>query len=50
MRAIKALVRKSELIQVKGTKECGGRTKITLVEVVKKDMSIKEVTKDMTSD
>ena len=28
---------------VKGTKEVRGRPKITLVEVVKKEMSIKEV-------
>ena len=33
---------------VKGTKEVRGRPRITLVEVVKNDMSIKEVTKVMT--
>ena len=33
---------------VKGTKEVRGRPRITLVEVVKNDVSIKEVTKVMT--
>jgi hypothetical protein len=35
-REINASVRKSELIQVEGTKEGRGRPKITLIEVVKK--------------
>ena len=43
-------VRKSEFIQVKGTKKGWGRPKITLVEVIKNDMSIKEVTQCMTLD
>ena len=43
-------VRKSEFIQVKGTKKGRGRPKITLVEVIKNDMSIKEVTQCMTLD
>ena len=38
------LVKKSKLIQVKGTKK---GTKITLVEVIKISMSIKRVTKNM---
>ena len=42
--ATNTLVRKSEFIQVKGTKKGRGRPKITLVEVIKNDMSIKEVT------
>ena len=37
------LVRNSELIQVEGTKRGRGRQKITLVEVIKKDMSIREI-------
>ncbi len=40
----------SELIQVKGMKKDRGRPKITLIEVIKKDMSIKDVTKSITSD
>ena len=44
------MIRKSELIQVEGTKKGRGRPKITLVDVVKKDMSIKEVTEAMTTD
>ena len=43
-------IRKSKLIQVKGMKKDRGRPKITLIEVVKKDMSIKDVTKSITSD
>ena len=39
-------VRKSELIQVEATKKGRGRPK--LVEVIKKDMAIKGVTKSMT--
>ena len=35
-RAINALVRKSDLIQVEGTKRCRRRPKITLIEVVKR--------------
>jgi hypothetical protein len=31
-------------------KKCRGKTKITLIEVVKNDMSIKEVAESMTSD
>ena len=38
------LVRKSDLVQVGGMKNNGGRQKITLVEVVKKDMPIRIVT------
>ena len=41
-------MRKSELIQVEGTKKGRGRPKITLIEVVKKDMLIKKITKSMT--
>ena len=44
------LVRNSELIQVEGTKRGRGRQKITLVEVIKKDMSIRELIESMTSD
>ena len=43
-------VSNSELIQVKGTKRGRGRQKITLVEVIKKDMSIRELIENMTSD
>ena len=35
-RVINALVRKSELIQMEGTKEGRGRSKIILIEVIKK--------------
>ena len=42
-------MRKSFLFQVEGTNSARGRPKITLV-VVKTDISIKEVTKSMTSD
>jgi len=44
-----APVKKSEFIQVKGTKKCTKIPKITLVEVIKISMSIKRVTKNMTS-
>ena len=37
------------MIQVKRTKKVRGRPKITLVEVVKKEMWIKEITEAMTS-
>ena len=42
--SINALVRKSELIQVERIKKGRGRPKITLVEVIKKDL----ITKNMT--
>ena len=42
-KSINVPVRKSELIQVEVTKKGRGRPKMTLIEVVKKDMSIKEV-------
>ena len=48
--SINALIRKSKLNQVEGTKKGRGRPKITLLAVVKKDVSIKEVTKAMTAD
>ena len=41
-RTINAIVRKSELIQVEGTKKGRGRPKITLIKVIKKDMLIKK--------
>ena len=43
-------MQKSELIQVEGTEKDRERIKITLVEVVKNDMSIKEATEKMTLD
>ena len=43
-------MRKSDLIQVERMKRGRVRSKIMLVEVVKKDMSIREVTKRMTLD
>ena len=49
-RVIIALVKKSELIQVEVMKKGRGRPKIILVQVIKKDMTIKEVTKSMTID
>ena len=50
-RVINASVRQSEMIQVEGTKKKGrGRPIITLVEVVKKNVSIKEVREVMTSE
>ena len=45
----KTLVRKDELIQVEGTKK-GRNQKITLVEEIKKDISIKKVTESIISD
>lgn len=42
-KAINALLRKSDLIQVEWTKRARGRQKISLVEVVKKEMLTKEV-------
>ena len=42
-KSINVPVRKSELIQVEVTKKGRGRPKMTLIEVVKKDTSIKEV-------
>lgn len=47
---INAQMRKSELIKVEGTKKCRGKPKRKLVELVKKDMSNKEVTKSTTLD
>lgn len=38
------------LIQVEAAKQGRGRSKITLLEVVKKNMSMKEVTKCMVLD
>ena len=49
-RAINAPSRKSELIQVMGMKKYKGRQKIILVEIVKNDMSIKEVIESMILD
>ena len=49
-RAINALVRKSELIQVEETKTGRRRPKIKVVKLVKNDMSIKQVTKSMILD
>ena len=49
-RAINALVRKSELIQVEETKIGRRRPKIKVVKLVKNDMSIKQVTKSMILD
>ena len=43
-----APVKKSEFIQVKGTKKGTKIPKITLVEVIKMSMSIKRITKNMT--
>ena len=43
-RVINALVRKSDYIQVERRKKGRGRPKITLVKIVKNDVSIKEVT------
>ena len=44
------LVKKSELIKLKQWKKGRGRPKITLVEVVKNDMLIKEVTESIALD
>ena len=49
-RAINAPLRKSELIQVMGMRKYKGRQKLTLVEIVKNDMSIKEVIESMILD
>ena len=49
-RASNVLVRKSELIIVEGTKKGRRRPKITLVEVIKNDISIKRVTESMPFD
>jgi len=38
------------LIQIEGTKKCRGRPKITLIEVIKNNMSIKEVIQRVTLD
>ena len=43
-------MRNCDLIEVEGTKTGRRRPKIALVEVVTKDMSIKEVTKSVTLD
>lgn len=48
-RAINARVRKSEWDQVERTIKNRGWPSITLVEVIKDDLSIKEVTENMTS-
>ena len=48
-RVIYALGKKSELIQVNGVKKDKGRPKITLIEVVKKNMLTKEVAESTTS-
>ena len=48
-RVINVLVRKSKLIQVGEMKKSRGRPKITLEEVTKKDLSIKEVIENITS-
>ena len=47
-RAINARVRKSELDQVERTIKNRGWPSITLVEVIKRDLSIKKITKNMT--
>ena len=49
-RATNEPLRKSELIQVEGMKKGRGRSKIALVEVIKKDMSIWKVREIMTLD
>ena len=46
MRVINALLRKNEFIQVERIKKGRGRLKITLVETVKKDLSMKEATEN----
>ena len=43
-------MRKSELIQVKGTQRVRGRPKITLVELIKNEISIEKVRESMTLD
>ena len=42
-------MKKSELIQVEGTKKDRGKQKITLIKVVNKNMSIKNILKNMNS-
>ena len=49
-RVINAPMIKSELIQVEGTEKSRGRAKIILVELVKKDMLIKEVIESTSLD
>ena len=44
-----APVRKTKLIYVEGMKKSRGRPKITLVEVIKKDMPNRKVIESMTS-
>ena len=46
MRVINALLRKNEFTQVERIKKGRGRLKITLVETVKKDLSMKEATEN----
>ena len=46
MRVINALLRKNEFIQVERIIKGRGRLKITLVETVKKDLSMKEATEN----
>ena len=48
MREINAPMRNSKLIHVERTRKCRGGPNILLIEVVKNDISIKEVTKSMT--
>ena len=50
MRINNALVKKSELIKLKQWTKGRGRPKITLVEGVKNDMLIKEVTESIALD
>lgn len=49
MRVINAPMRNSKLIYVEGTKKGRGIPKITLIKMVKNDMLIQEVTKEMAS-
>ena len=49
-RVVNAPMIKSELIQVEGMEKSRGRAKIILVELVKKDMLIKEVIESMSLD
>ena len=39
----------SKFIKVERTRKCRGRPNILLIEVIKNDISIKEVTESMTS-
>ena len=43
-------MRKNELIQVKGTQRVKGRPKITLVELIKNEISIEKVRESTTLD